>query len=128
MRVETAQIKTKPTQHMSQGINRTELEEIIVKQATSNPKYRELLLQNPRELVERQIGESLPANVQVKVIQESANEVYIRLPYNVAEGAELADEDLEQVAGGKGNQDKVYCTGAASAGGFNSKNEIRVGG
>ena len=109
-------------------ITRGELEDIMLKQAEKNPKYREMLLSDPKGTLQKQLGETpLPESLEVEVIQESPNKVYIRLPHSVAEGEELADEDLEQVAGGKGNQDTVNCQGAApSAGGFASKNEISI--
>jgi hypothetical protein len=107
-------------------VTRAELEEVIIKQANSNPKYRELLLSNPKELLERQIGQKLPEGMTVEVVQETANKVFIRLPHVVQEGDELKDEDLEQVAGGKSeSKDTVTCA-TATAGGFATKNEIHA--
>lgn len=103
--------------------SRQEIEEVIVKQAVASTEYRALLLSNPREVVERQIGQQLPENIAVEVVQEAANKIVIKLPHVVSEGDELADEDLEQVAGGK--LDKVSCNGGA-AGAFITKNEIKL--
>jgi hypothetical protein len=103
---------------------RNEVEEVIIKQAISNKGYRALLIANPRDMVERQIGQKLPENVQVELVQEAANKIVLRLPHVVAEGDQLADEDLEQVAGGK--LDKVTCSGGNTAGAFITKNEIKL--
>src|SRR4051812_31953090 len=108
--------------------SRTEVEEVIQRQAASNPKYREMLLSKPKALLEQQLGHRLPESLAVEVIQETPSKIFIRLPHTTSEGDELADEYLEQVAGGKttGGGDKVMCMAPASAGGFASKNEIHV--
>jgi hypothetical protein len=103
---------------------RHEIEEVIVKQAISNKEYRTRLLADPRDMIERQIGQKLPENMKVEIVQEAANKIILRLPHVVAEGDQLADEDLEQVAGGK--LDKVSCSGGNTAGAFITKNEIKL--
>ncbi|MDA0812028.1 MAG: NHLP leader peptide family RiPP precursor, partial [Verrucomicrobia bacterium] len=85
-----------------------------------HPQYRDALIANPKKTVETQLNSTLPENVSVEVVQESPNKIYIRLPHVVAEGAELSDEDLEQVAGGK--DDTYSCN--ESIGGFNTRNEF----
>lgn len=108
-------------------ITRGELEEVMIKQASENEKYRQMLLADPKGTLQKQLGLTpLPEGLEVEVLEESANKVYIVLPHSVSEGDELADEDLEQVAGGKGNKDTVNCNAPASAGGFASKNEISI--
>ena len=47
------------------------------------------------------MGPSLSFNdLNVKVVEEDANTMYIVVPFAPAEGAELSDSDLETVAGG----------------------------
>jgi len=103
---------------------RAEIEELIIRQARLSADYRRELMQNPRAVVERQVGK-LPDNIRVESVEEGANELLLRLPFSVDEGTELSDEDLECVAGGKNvNMDKVNCAGAGMAikkGGFASK-------
>jgi hypothetical protein len=103
--------------------SRSEIEEIIVKQALGSKEYRAQLIANPRDMVERQIGQQLPESIIVQVVQEAANKILIKLPHVVSEGDELADEELEQVAGGK--MDKVNCSGGGK-GAFQTKNEIKL--
>ena len=103
--------------------SRNEIEDIIVKQALGSKDYRAQLIANPRDMVERQIGQQLPESITVQVVQEAANKILIKLPHVVSEGDELADEELEQVAGGK--MDKVSCNGGAK-GAFQTKNEIKL--
>jgi hypothetical protein len=88
---------------MSQTWTRGQLWDKIVEQAQKNPKYYDLLMSDPRLLMEKQLGMSIPANVNIKVVEETPDTYYIVLPHIVREGAELSDSDLENVAGGKGS-------------------------
>ncbi|MEZ5324870.1 MAG: NHLP leader peptide family RiPP precursor [Verrucomicrobiales bacterium] len=101
-------------------LSRSELEEIVTENANRHPKYREALLADPKKTLETQLNNKLPENITVEVIQETPSKVYIRLPHVVADGTELSDEDLEQVAGGK--DDTYSCN--ESIGGFNTRNEF----
>jgi hypothetical protein len=82
---------------------RGQLWDKIVEQAQKNPKYYDLLMSDPRLLMEKQLGMSIPANVNIKVVEETPDTYYIVLPHTTREGAELSDSDLEKVAGGKGS-------------------------
>jgi hypothetical protein len=79
---------------------RGELLDKIAEQAQGNPEYYAQLMKNPRSLMERQLGTAIPGNVNIKVLEESADTYYIVLPYAPKDGAELSDADLEKVAGG----------------------------
>ena len=79
-------------------MTRGEVQDLMNKFATENPKYRQALLANPKATIERQLNTSL-GNVQVKAIAETSDTVYVVVPYVAASG-ELSDADLETVAGG----------------------------
>jgi hypothetical protein len=82
---------------------RGQLWDKIVEQAQKNPKYYDMLLSDPRGLMQKQLGAAIPDSVNIQVLQESPDTYYVVLPYFVREGAELSDGDLEKVAGGKGD-------------------------
>ena len=105
-------------------LTRCEIEEIVIKNAAKYPNYRRMLLENPKQTIEMQLNNTLPENVIVELIQESPNRIFVRLPYIVDQGSELSDEDLEQIAGGKGG-DTYPCN--EKSGGFNTRNEYNVG-
>ena len=78
-------------------MTRQDIEGHLVTKATSDPAFRAALLANPRAALDQEIGLSVPADFQLKVIEESANSMCLVLP--AAEG-ELSDMELESVAGG----------------------------
>ena len=87
---------------MSQ-VTREEMEGVIRKFAYENPDYREALLEDPKGVVAKQMGQEPPEWLQVKIIEETPDTIYITIPpLPPGEGDELSDADLEQVAGGKG--------------------------
>ena len=103
------------------SLSRADIEEIVIGNASKHPQYREALIKNPKKVVEKQLNNTLPGSVSIEVVEESPTKIYLRLPYVAAEGAELSDEDLENVAGGKG-EENYNCNN--SRGGFNTRNEF----
>jgi hypothetical protein len=81
---------------------RRDLEQAVIKKALRDEAFRKALLKDPKSALESVLaeevpGSKLPANLEVKAIQEPANGLYIVVPHVPAE---LSDEDLERVAGG----------------------------
>ena len=103
----------------SQTVTYQQLEENIISNARKNVDYRKRLLDDPKALLESQLGQPLPSGYKVTVLEESPTQSYIVLPYEAPKsGSELSDEDLESVAGGKAKMGNVTCTtkgGAALA-------------
>jgi len=88
---------------MSEQVTRGEITDIISSFAAQDPKYRELLLADPKDVLSKQMGQELPESLNVKVVEETADTIYLVAPYVApAAGDELSDDDLEKVAGGKG--------------------------
>lgn len=79
---------------------RGQLWDKIVEQAQKNPKYYKQLIADPRGLMEKQLGITIPKTVNIKVVEEANDTYYIVLPAFAKEGAELSDSDLEKDAGG----------------------------
>ena len=87
---------------MTEDLTRAEVESVIRDFASRDPEYRKALLADPKGILGQQMGQELPANMQVKALEETADTIYLTLPYVApGAGAELSDTDLEQVAGGK---------------------------
>ena len=102
----------------TQTVSFEKLEENIVSNARKNADYRKRLIDDPRALLESQIGQPLPPGMKVTVLQESPTQAYIVLPYDAPKsGSQLSDEDLENVAGGGSKMNDVTCTNNAGSGG-----------
>jgi hypothetical protein len=84
------------------GLTRGQINDLIADFAVRNPSYRAALRADPKEVLSRQLGRPMPGCVTVELIEESADTVFLVLPYQADEG-ELSDDDLELVAGGKGS-------------------------
>ena len=70
----------------------------IIGKALKDDGYREELLANPKNAIQQEFGKELPLGLEVRVVEESANVVYLVLPPKPV--VELSDTDLEAVAGG----------------------------
>lgn len=79
-------------------MSREAVEAKLIKRAMEDSEFRKQLISDPKAVVEKEVGESFPDNVQIKVVEETADVAYIRLPAVTAE--ELSDKDLDNVAGG----------------------------
>ncbi len=82
-------------------ISRKEVKDMIVRTALKDEAFRESLLANPKLALERALAMTLPEKLEVVLLQESADVVYLVLPANLpSETLELSDEELEDVAAG----------------------------
>ena len=75
--------------------------EISADALAEDPEYLQELLENPKEVLARQLRQALPRSLNVEVVTDTADTVYLVLPYSPPEDGELSDADLEIVAGGK---------------------------
>jgi hypothetical protein len=84
------------------GGTRAEIERTIVQRSLQDESFRQMLLDDPKAAVEQELGTQLPEGVEVRVVEESAQTIYLVLPSATAvgEGGEISDRDLEAVAGG----------------------------
>ena len=90
------------------GGGRAEMERSIVQRSIEDEDFRQRLLEDPRKVVEQELETRLPDNVEVRVVEESADTIYLVLPSAsaVGEGGELSDLELEAVAGGLASWDE----------------------
>ena len=81
---------------------RAEIERRLVQRSMEDEDFRRRLLDDPKGTLEQELGDRLPEGVEVRAVEESADTIYLVLPSTsaVAEGGELSDRYLEEVAGG----------------------------
>jgi hypothetical protein len=108
--------------------NRFEFEQKLIQRAWEDQNFKQELLSNPKAVYARESGGEIPTNIEIEVIQETANKVYLVLPNNPASAitneGELSEEALEAVAGGKcfNNSKTVtpYCYWFSAEKGYNA--------
>ena len=105
-------------------MTRGEMQDLLEKFAATNSDYRSALLKNPKSVIEKQFNMTVPDNVTIKAVEENANTIYVIVPHAVAAGAELADEDLEKVAGGSTVKGDANC--GDSDGAMNTEGAINA--
>ena len=82
---------------------RKEFEAKLVLKALEDDNFRNKLLNNPKSVIEEELGKSLPDGVEVKVIEERPNTMTFVLPKKVVQvdsSGELSEESLNDVSGG----------------------------
>lgn len=77
----------------------------VMTEAWSNPAFKQELITNPQEAVQRLTGQSfsIPEGKTLEVVDQSnADKVYLNIPPQPNfDNVELTDEQLEVVAGGE---------------------------
>ena len=79
---------------------RREFEAALIAKAQSDPAFKQALLKSPKAAIEKELGVSLPANLDLKVLEESATTRFLVLPK--PEDNAWSDAELEGVSGGIG--------------------------
>ena len=83
------------------GGSRAEMERKLLQRSMEDEDFRRRLLDDPKGTVEQELGRRLPEGVEVRVVEESTDTIYLVLPSASAVGeGDLSDEALEAVAGG----------------------------
>ncbi len=80
---------------------RKRLEAQLLDRAMKDAAFREELVRDPKAVFARELGISVPEHIKVEVVEERPGTAYLVLPQTPPSvGEELADEELETVAGG----------------------------
>ncbi len=95
------------------GAPRRQAEAWIVAKAQNDESFKRQLLDDPRAVVSAELGIELPQDYKITVFEETAKNICLVVPAYSAplEAGELADEQLEAVAGGKGGTSVPPVTG-----------------
>ena len=88
---------------MSEASGRQEMERRLIEKSVEDDAFRRRLIEDPKGAVEEDLGTRLPEGVRIVTVEETSDTIYLVLPTTLmagAEGAELSDRELEEVAGG----------------------------
>ena len=84
-------------------MKKKEFEAKLITKALEDEDFRNELLSNPKAVIEKESGQTIPEGVEIKIVEEAPNTVTIVLPRKPAAAdasGELSDESLEKVSGG----------------------------
>jgi hypothetical protein len=88
----------------SAGGGRAEVERKLTNKSLLDGDFRQRLLAEPKGTLEQELGTQLPEGVEVRVMEESADTIYVVLPSSASppggQGGEISDQELKLVAGG----------------------------
>lgn len=62
------------------GESRRDFEEKLIIKALEDANFKQKLIKNPRAVIAYELGTQLPANIEVKVLEETEHILYIVLP------------------------------------------------
>ena len=85
----------------------------LIERSMEDEELRRRLLADPKGTIEEEIGARLPEEIEVRVVEETPEVVYLVLPPRASvseQGGELSDRELEVVAGGWGGGGTNYNT------------------
>ena len=87
---------------MSGATGRAEMKRRLIERSLEDESFRQGLLENPKAVVEQELGTRLPGEVRVVAVEETSDTIYLVLPSvsSAGEGGEIPDRDLDRVAGG----------------------------
>jgi hypothetical protein len=77
------------------------MQDLLSTFAAENPANRQALISNPKAVIEQQLGGSV-GDGEVKVVVETADTIYVVVPYVTADG-QLSDGELGDLSGGTGD-------------------------
>jgi hypothetical protein len=91
----------------SAGGGRAEMELRLIERSLRDESFRQRLLDDPKEAIEQELETRLRESIEVRVVEESADTIYLVLPSAspVSEEDELSDQELDAVAGGFSYED-----------------------
>ena len=75
----------------------------LIQRSAQDENLRRRLLEDPKSAVEQEIGAKLPEGIEIRVVEETPETIYLVLPPTGStsqRGNELSDRELEAVAGG----------------------------
>jgi len=80
--------------------SRADLQKRLIIKTWRDPEFKKNILEDPKGMLEAQLGGKLPADVKIYVHEESPDTLHFSIPIAPSNVSELSDGDLQKVAGG----------------------------
>ncbi|MBD2207952.1 NHLP leader peptide family natural product precursor [Calothrix sp. FACHB-1219] len=87
----------------SEALNPQQIQERVIAKAMEDSLYKQRLLNDTKAVLEEELGEKLPEDLTVQILQQSPKNLYLLLPIDIDELVRdgiLSESELESVAGG----------------------------
>lgn len=81
-------------------MNNKNVYQYIQEQSMKNEAFRQELLGNPKAVFEREFNIALPANVTIRVYEDTPTDIHLVLPPRILPVEELMDDELAVATGG----------------------------
>ena len=84
-------------------LTRQEIEERIIAKSWQDDAFKQEILNNPKAVLSREIGQPLPDEVEIRLVEKTPNIVYLVLPMKPItpeDDAEISKVELDALAGG----------------------------
>ncbi len=89
---------------MTQEQPQMDMESMLINKALEDEVFKRQLMSNPKATIEKEMGEKLPEGLEIEVLEQQPEKLYLVLPLNIkleeSSSDDLSDEELEAVAGG----------------------------
>jgi len=74
----------------------------LIEKALKDEAFRKLLIDSPAEAIEIETGVKIPESVNIRILEEDPQTIYLVLPYipSTEAESELSEAELTDVAGG----------------------------
>jgi hypothetical protein len=90
----------------------------IVKRAQTDSEFRQLCLNDPNGAAQEATGKDIPEDFSLRFVENQGADLTVVLPDMIDTNAELSEQELEAVAGGKCGASCGASCGVSKVGGF----------
>lgn len=81
-----------------------DLEAKLIEKAMADEAFKRELMSNPKAAIAKQLGQEVPAEIEIEVLEQTPTKLYLVLPMSQSavgsSNQEMSEEQLEAVAGG----------------------------
>lgn len=83
---------------------RRSINERVLRRSSDDEDFRRLLIDNPKSAIARELGIDIPDGVHVTVIRETADQVYVIVPWTPSDSDGQVLSGIERLVSGLGNE------------------------
>jgi hypothetical protein len=101
---------------------RRSVHERVLRRSVMDEEFRRLLADNPKSAIARELGIDIPEDVHVTVLRETADQIFVVLPWNSAGSEAHVLSGVERLVSGDGRPSPYGMVLAYGGGGGQASN------